>query len=42
MFCFAKENISGSDALTLASQMKTVYEDLARRGMKLSAYYHSI
>jgi ADP-heptose:LPS heptosyltransferase len=42
MFCFAKENISGSDALTLASQMKTVYSDLARRSKKLSAYYHSL
>ncbi len=39
MFVFAKENISGSDALVLASQMGTVYEDLARRGRKLGEYY---
>jgi len=39
MFIFAKENISGSEALTLASQMKGVYEDLERRCHKLAAYY---
>ncbi|MBX7144825.1 MAG: glycosyltransferase family 9 protein [Oligoflexia bacterium] len=39
LFCFAKENLSGTDALSLASQMKTNYDDLARRCQKLSAWY---
>ena len=38
MFVFAKENLCGSEALDLASQMGSVYEDLIRRGHKL-AYY---
>lgn len=42
MFVFAKENLLGSDALELASQMNRVYADLGRRGKKLGAYYHSI
>jgi ADP-heptose:LPS heptosyltransferase len=39
MFIFAKENISGTDPLSLASQMKRVYQDLVRRSEKLSAYF---
>ena len=39
MFIFSKENISGTDPLSLASQMEKVYQDLARRGQKFSAYY---
>lgn len=39
MFCFSKENINGSDALALASQMKGVYQDLARRGEQLARFY---
>ena len=39
MFVFAKENISGSDALGLASQMSGVYEDLARRSVKFASYF---
>jgi len=35
MFVFAKENLSGTDALALASQMLTVYQSLERRGLKL-------
>lgn len=42
MFIFAKENISGTDALQLASQMGVIYQDLERRGRKLSHYYHSV
>ncbi|RMD87404.1 MAG: glycosyltransferase family 9 protein [Candidatus Dadabacteria bacterium] len=42
MFIFAKENISGSEPLSLASQMSEVYSDLSRRGKKLMDYYHSI
>lgn len=42
MFAFAKENILGSDALDLASQMRKVYQDLSRRGQKLGQYYHSM
>ena len=41
MFVFAKENLSGTEALHLASQMNKVYEDLARRGKKLGQYYTS-
>ena len=40
MFIFAKENISGTDALSLASQMKKVYQDLIRRAEKLSKYFN--
>ncbi len=42
MFVFAKENISGSEALELASQMGRVYEDLKRRSMKLGEYYQEV
>jgi len=42
MFVFAKENLSGSEALSLASQMGAVYEDLLRRGDKLSHYYQRV
>lgn len=41
MFVFAKENLLGTDAFELASQMQRVYADLERRGHKLSSYYHS-
>lgn len=41
MFVFGKENISGSDANDLASQMGRVYEDLVRRSQKLEAYYNN-
>ena len=40
MFMFAKENISGSDAVALASQMQQVYADLRRRTEKLGSYFH--
>jgi ADP-heptose:LPS heptosyltransferase len=39
MFVFAKENLTGSDAMHLASQMEGVYNDLARRCEKLGTYY---
>lgn len=39
MFIFAKENLSGSDPMGLASEMGTVYSDLIRRGKKLGAFY---
>ena len=38
MFVFAKENISGSNASELASQMKGIYQDLERRCRKISEY----
>ncbi|RIL12541.1 MAG: hypothetical protein DCC75_00265 [Proteobacteria bacterium] len=38
MFIFAKENLSGSEAISLASQMGDVYESLIRRGQKLQSY----
>jgi hypothetical protein len=41
MFIFAKENLQGSDALELASQMKSIYQDLERRCQKFAAYYLS-
>ena len=41
MFCFAKENLSGTEALELASQMGGVYIDLKRRCEKLAQYYAS-
>lgn len=41
MFVFAKENLQGSDALELASQMKSIYQDLERRCQKFAAYYAS-
>jgi hypothetical protein len=39
MFCFAKENIQGTDAMVLASQMRGIYDDLLRRSQKLASYY---
>lgn len=39
MFIFAKENLQGSDALSLASQMDGVYRDLRRRCDKFRQYY---
>jgi len=39
MFIFAKENLSGTDALELASQMGTIYGDLTRRCKKFGEYY---
>jgi ADP-heptose:LPS heptosyltransferase len=39
MFVFGKENLSGTDPLQLASQMKSVYQDLKRRCIKLVNYY---
>jgi ADP-heptose:LPS heptosyltransferase len=41
MFVFSKENLQGSDALELASQMKSIYQDLERRCQKFAAYYAS-
>ncbi|MCB0354043.1 MAG: glycosyltransferase family 9 protein, partial [Bdellovibrionales bacterium] len=38
MFLFAKENISGTDADVLASQMETIYEALRRRALKFRHY----
>jgi ADP-heptose:LPS heptosyltransferase len=39
MFLFAKENLTGSDPLALASQMDSVYGDLNRRCAKFSQFY---
>ncbi len=39
MFIFAKENIVGTDALSLASQMRGHYQALERRGRKLDWYF---
>jgi hypothetical protein len=39
MFVFSKENLQGSDPLELASQMKSIYQDLERRCQKFAAYY---
>lgn len=41
MFGFAKENIIGTDAISLASQMGEIYGDLERRSQKFGAYYKS-
>jgi ADP-heptose:LPS heptosyltransferase len=38
MFVFAKENLSGTDPLDLASQMNRVYQDLERRCGKFGGY----
>lgn len=38
MFVFAKENLCGTEALDLASQMGQVYQDLIRRCRKLEHY----
>lgn len=42
MFVFSKENLSGTDALNLASQMREIYQDLERRCAKLQNYYSQI
>jgi len=42
MFIFAKENISGSEAEMLASQMGGVYKDLERRSNKLTQYFQQL
>lgn len=39
MFLFAKENLTGSDPLALASQMDSIYGDLNRRCAKFSQFY---
>ena len=39
MFVFAKENLSGSDPLDLASQMLGIYRELEVRADKLSLYF---
>jgi ADP-heptose:LPS heptosyltransferase len=41
MFVFGKENISGSEALSLASQMQDIYASLERRSGKFARYYNS-
>jgi ADP-heptose:LPS heptosyltransferase len=38
MFVFGKENLEGTDAVFLASQMGDVYADLERRSKKLDSY----
>ncbi len=40
MFIFGKENISGTDANELASQMLGIYTDLERRSNKFAQYYN--
>lgn len=42
MFVFGKENLSGTGPLELASQMKSVYQDLYRRCVKFASYYNSL
>ena len=42
MFIFAKENLSGTDAVELASQMRENYSSLIRRGKKFSDYRAAI
>lgn len=39
MFLFAKENLKGTDALELASQMYRAYQDLERRCVKFGSYF---
>jgi ADP-heptose:LPS heptosyltransferase len=39
MFIFAKENLKGSDPLSLASQMEDIYRDLGRRCEKFREFY---
>lgn len=39
MFLYAKENLKGSEALNLASQMDSVYRDLSRRCEKFGRFY---
>lgn len=40
MFVFAKENLSGTDPLELASQMGRIYSDLKRRCEKFQFYFN--
>ena len=42
MFIFAKENLSGTDAVSLASQMRENYVSLSRRGKKFATYRSEI
>ena len=42
MFIFSKENISGTDAIELASQMRVHYQSLERRGRQLAYFYSKI
>lgn len=42
MFVFGKENLSGTDAVELASQMGGIYSALDRRCDKLSRYYSEL
>jgi ADP-heptose:LPS heptosyltransferase len=39
MFLFAKENLKGSDAFDLASQMDSIYRDLSRRCERFEVFY---
>ena len=39
MFVFAKENLSGTDPIELASQMSRIYSDLKRRCEKFQFYF---
>lgn len=39
MFVFAKENLLGTEALELASQMKQAYRDIIRRSGKFANYF---
>lgn len=39
MFLFAKENLTGSDPLALASQMDSIYGDLGRRCEKFGQFF---
>lgn len=39
MFIFAKENLKGTDPLSLASQMNRAYQDLERRCVRFGSYY---
>jgi hypothetical protein len=42
MFVFAKENLQGSDPLSLASQMESIYRDLERRAEKYQVFYSAV
>jgi hypothetical protein len=39
MFLYAKENLKGSDAFDLASQMDSIYRDLGRRCERFEVFY---
>lgn len=39
MFVFSKENMTGTDPIDLASQMRSIYEDLIRRCLLLERYF---